>query len=164
MPWASFMTPEILLPFSACVAEKGPDECWLWTGSRLVSGYGRVRVKGVQALAHRLMFVLTHGEAAIRQFEVIRHTCDNPPCVNPRHLVGGTHADNVRDKMSRGRHPRVGLVGSAHPAAKLTEADVREIRRRRKQGETGVALAREFGMSRTALYRAASTGWKSVAP
>ena len=38
--------------------------------------------------------------------EVVRHACDNPPCCNPLHLLGGTHADNVADKVRRGRVPR----------------------------------------------------------
>jgi hypothetical protein len=75
---------------------------------------------------------------------LVRHTCDNPPCCNPDHLLLGTPQDNANDMVARGR-VRI-TAGEAHPNAKLTAAAVREIR-------TGAAdskeLARKFGVHRT---------------
>lgn len=53
--------------------------------------------------AHRVAYWLTTGEWPADH--VVRHTCDNPPCVNPAHLLLGTHSDNTQDKMDRGRQP-----------------------------------------------------------
>ena len=76
-----------------------PDECWEWEGTRHIEGYGHTRWDGKTVNASRVMFFRTHGFWP----SVCRHTCDNPPCVNPAHLLDGTHADNTRDKIERGR-------------------------------------------------------------
>lgn len=93
--------------FWSKVATAGEEDCWLWTGARVPNGYGalgRVEVDGKvrsQVGAHRVAFYLTHG----RWPAVARHSCDNRGCVNPSHIVDGTHADNARDAVDRGRHP-----------------------------------------------------------
>lgn len=74
---------------------------------------------------------------------VVRHTCDNKWCVNPDHLVLGTQAENMQDKVDRGRQAK----GTAHGRVKLTEPAVLSIRERYSPGK-GVALAKEFGVSR----------------
>jgi hypothetical protein len=85
----------------------GPDGCHIWTGARIPNGYGslgRVPVDGVvrsQVGAHRIAFAIEHGYWPT----LTRHTCDNPPCVNPRHLLDGTVKDNSRDMLDRGRCP-----------------------------------------------------------
>ena len=73
------------------------DTCWLWTGNREPTGYGRFS----QEKAHRASYRIHHG--AIPAGLVVRHKCDNPPCVNPAHLELGTLADNNRDRHERGR-------------------------------------------------------------
>ena len=66
------------------------------------------------------------------------HSCDNPPCVNPAHLRWGTAAENVADMVSRRRY---------NNTRKLTAADANAIRQARISGETGVSVARRFGVS-----------------
>lgn len=73
----------------------GLDACWEWQGRRQPDGYGLFG----SAKAHRASFAAFNGEIPSR-YEV-RHTCDNPPCVNPRHLIVGTHGDNMRDMADR---------------------------------------------------------------
>jgi hypothetical protein len=102
-PWAS--TPE---------REIGPDDCWLWDGAQSDDyDYGRIRVGGrAEGLIgpHRAVLEVMDetaylpGTAPDRTGQVARHSCDNPPCCNPAHLVWGTQAENVADMVARGRH------------------------------------------------------------
>lgn len=80
------------------LAERLPaDECWEWPGRRTAKGYGRCGWERVHRLSYeRFVGPLTPGL-------VVRHTCDNPPCFNWRHLIEGTHAENVEDRMERGK-------------------------------------------------------------
>jgi len=64
--------------------------------------------------AHRVAFLDTNGYLP----EVVTHTCDNPPCVNPTHLKAGTWQSNMDDKYARGRAVQVN--GECHGMAKLT--------------------------------------------
>lgn len=120
------------------VEKKGPDECWEWTGYRDKNGYGRIQKTGGNGIpAHRYAYEIHHG--AIPAGLIIRHSCDNPPCQNPRHLLLGTHADNARDKVERKRtrtgdnsprrlHPEKFPCGEKVRCAKLTEQEVLFIR------------------------------------
>lgn len=93
---------------------------------------------------------------------VVLHTCDNPSCVNPVHLLLGTQADNMADKYSKGRQ----ALGVGLPQAKLTVSDVIECRMRYKARcpVNGVrALALAFGVNSTVMSRAIQgKTWQSV--
>lgn len=118
-----------------------PDTCRIWPYSVNRQGYGQLRNLGTVVGAHRASFALRHGYYP----EVARHTCDNPSCVNPHHLLAGTHADNEADKVARCRQAR----GTKHGNTKLTEADVLAI-----YASTGPAsaVAAQFNTSRNAVY------------
>ncbi len=77
------------------------DCCWVWTGATNSDGYGVIRCDGQLVYAHRVSYVMHGGE--LLDGEVVRHTCDNPPCVRPTHLVKGTVGQNIRDQWRRGR-------------------------------------------------------------
>lgn len=112
------------------------DSCWLWTSKLNGSGYGVIavpddtrgnsscgtRVKRRYFLAHRMAWELTHG--SIPEDKILCHHCDNPICVRPDHLFLGSHADNIRDKVSKNRQ----AMGTKNSQAKLTEEKVKEIR------------------------------------
>jgi hypothetical protein len=88
--------------------------CLLWEGARGGNGYGYVRLDGRTVAVHRLVVALDGRDPT---GQVVRHTCDNPACVNPEHLVLGSQADNVADMMQRGRHrpvERVTVCANGH--------------------------------------------------
>jgi hypothetical protein len=78
-----------------------PDGCLEWTGYRLPKGYGTIRIAGKNVYAHRFAWALAHVPIPTGQW--VLHHCDNPPCCEPTHLFLGTNADNVADKMAKGR-------------------------------------------------------------
>ena len=82
--------------------ESTPTGCWEWTRTRLPKGYGLFRVLG-QKYAHRVSFMI--HKMPVPNFNKLHvlHKCDNPPCVNPDHLMVGTNLDNVRDCVAKGR-------------------------------------------------------------
>lgn len=81
-------------------------KCWIWPGAKNNTGYGEIvgrrEGKAVAVAAHRIVWEAIHGP--IPPGMVIRHRCDNPPCIRLRHLQIGTQGDNVRDAVERGRH------------------------------------------------------------
>jgi hypothetical protein len=76
-------------------------KCWEWLATKNNKGYGRIQVNGKSRLAHRISYGLKNGEIP-RGLEVL-HKCDNPLCVNPKHLFLGTHKDNLQDMAKKGR-------------------------------------------------------------
>ncbi|KKL16934.1 hypothetical protein LCGC14_2490630, partial [marine sediment metagenome] len=94
-------TPQDANRFWAKVNKCAPGNCWLWLGNHDRSGYGRFCFMGTNHAAHRVARKIATGES-LAELHVM-HTCDNPPCVNPSHLVVGTNADNLHDMAIKGR-------------------------------------------------------------
>jgi hypothetical protein len=95
---------------------------------------------------------------------MVLHTCDVRACVRPDHLFLGTAADNTADMLSKGRYRSVRHPGEANGIAKLTAAQVIEIRKRdiRARGMKR-QLAREFGVSPSLIWTIVTRrGWKHV--
>lgn len=92
-----------LKDFHACVERSAePHGCWLWLGGRDRAGYGWVYYDGRTVGAHRVAWEM-HSGKSIPEGVIVRHVCDNPPCVNPAHLLLGTKGDNTSDMYKRGR-------------------------------------------------------------
>jgi hypothetical protein len=106
-------------------------------------GYGQIgrggRGSGM-TYAHRVSYELAHGP--IPAGMCVCHRCDNPPCCNPAHLFLGTLGDNNRDSKEKGRT----ASGERNGQVKLTDEEVRQIRRLHSQGATQRALAFLFGV------------------
>lgn len=131
--------------FLGNVKPTAPSECWTWRQAK--KGYRAIqRARGRSVLAHRFAYELFWG--AIPDGHVVRHMCDNPPCVNPFHLVTGTDAANASDMVTRRRQAHA----ERHPAAKLSTADVIEIRA--SAGVSVSELARKHKVSRAAIRHA----------
>ena len=122
------------------------NECWIWIGSKIPQGYGNGWWNGYQELAHRISWIIANGNIP-RELDVL-HRCDNPPCVNPRHLFLGTAKDNALDMVEKGRFRSGNLRGVQIGNSKLKDADILEIRRFYKTKEyTYTSLGRRYGVS-----------------
>ena len=134
--------------------------CWLWTNNVSSNGYGLIKLNGRQARAHRVSYELNIGP--IPSGLCVCHHCDTPICVNPGHLFLGTVADNVADMVAKGRQAR--LHGEAHGRAKVTAADVQEIRRRYASGDVSHReLAAKYGVCQTQTRRIVQRkGWAHI--
>ena len=130
--------------------------------------------------AHRYSWELLVGP--IPDGLILCHHCDTPLCVRPDHLFAGTHVDNIRDMFAKGRNGdptnKTLVHGIAWQArygnrrqgkgeqlwnAKLTADQVRQIRRRRADGETLKSLGIEYGVALSLIGRIAQRkAWKHV--
>lgn len=124
------------------------NECWIWKGKKncgRYGGYGCMR----GGFAHRIAYELFIGPipAGMR----VCHSCDNPPCVNPRHLWLGTDADNAADKIAKGRENYKILTRSnGNGMAKLTQ---REVNRLLKEKGVAREVAQKYGVSASLVHQ-----------
>jgi hypothetical protein len=135
------------------------DECWLWKGGKDSDGYGSMRseVDGVKFdRAHRFSYAYFNGPIA--KGLCVCHSCDNPSCVNPEHLFLGTHMDNQRDMIAKGRQNTP--FGEQLPQTKLTVDQVVSIL---KDPRATTLIAFDMRISRSSVRRI-KTGvdWKQI--
>lgn len=137
---------------------KNDEECWNWQAGIQGKGYGSFGIRrGRTQLAHRVAYFLKKGPIPVGL--VVMHKCDNRLCCNPNHLKLGTIADNNRDAVAKGRNAK----GEQNGNAKLTGAQVGEIRDKRKLGGyTASQLAKLYKVSESNIYRIVSNNkyWK----
>jgi hypothetical protein len=117
--------------------------CWTWTGAKLWSGYGAVKVNGRTYRAHRVSWELTRPSPIPRGIYVC-HVCDNPPCVRPDHLFLGNQRDNIRDASAKGRMEH-GPEHRARLSQAIREAYERDPEYRQKISAARRRMARRGG-------------------
>lgn len=141
------------VPFSSCI---------YWAGAVNEHGYGIMSVgRGRTMKAHRVAFSLANGLPLSKNGSaksVVRHSCDNPACVNPMHLDEGTQGHNNADKMVRDRVP----FGTKHHRAKLTEDIVAKILTLLPT-VSQIELAKTYGVNPSVISRIKTGGaWRRV--
>jgi hypothetical protein len=119
------------------------EDCLPWPFTRGDHGRGVVKFRGRYTSAPRAICILAHGEPPRTEMHAA-HSCGkgHDGCTNPRHLRWATMRENESDKLAHGTLKR----GRDVNTNVLSEDHVREIRRR-LQNESGVTLAREFGVT-----------------
>lgn len=145
-------------------------KCWIWTGSKIIQGYGIFPLGKIRFLATRVLLHIHTGE--MPETLLALHKCDNPICVNPDHLFKGTHSDNSNDMMSKGRfifaphkNPQIGdkhwsrrmpdrvRKGERAGRVVLTATDVISIRDDYWSGRKGTDQLRiDYGVSIRNIY------------
>lgn len=126
-------------------SEPDNNGCMNWLRGKCGKGYGAVYFAKKLQKAHRVVWEYFNGEIPDGMF--VCHACDNRACCNPKHLFVGTQADNMRDKVMKGRQPR----GVEIPWTKLKDGDVLTIRSKYAQGQSAAAIARDYGMVHTSI-------------
>lgn len=123
---------------------KKSKDCWEWLGQKDYCGYGVIKFREKTIKAHRIAFELATGKSPIGL--CVLHRCDNPGCVNPKHLYLGTPKDNAMDRMRKGRGGN--LKGEHNGRAKLSLEQIETIRDLFSTGAySKVKLGKIFGVS-----------------
>ncbi|MEG4047509.1 HNH endonuclease [Microcoleus sp. Pol17_C1] len=122
--------------------------CIIFQGSKDGQGYGRYWKNGKSKSVTRAVLAEKLGCEIPTSIDAC-HTCDNPSCINPEHLWGGTRTQNSLDASKKGR-----TQGKSHPLskAKLDWEKVREIRQKLAAGERVKDVAQEYGVGRKTIH------------
>lgn len=133
--------------------------CVLWDGRVNDSGYGTRYRRGQSGLVHRQVYCDHHNVDLKTIIGLcVRHSCDTPRCINPEHLLLGTHDDNMQDKATRNR------TKCMRATNRVLDIDtVRKMRAEYIPGKRGFgmkALAKKYGIVPShAHYILSNTGW-----
>jgi len=136
------------------------SNCWSWTGSKDRNGYGVFgHHRNKQLRAHRAAYEFHVGAIPTGMF--VCHSCDNPSCINPKHLFVGTAKDNTQDMIKKQR--KTILYGELHPNSKLSNDQVLRIKQLRKQNIPLNDIANQFCISfQTVSSIAKGTTWNHI--
>jgi DNA-binding transcriptional regulator YiaG len=123
--------------------EINENNCFIVTSHQLDrQGYPVITRGSRKQKLSRYIYSLKHGE--ILEGKVIMHTCDNPSCINIKHLQLGTQQDNIQDMHNKNRSR-----WSAHD--KTSGTFIKELRK--SKGISQTWLAKQSGVNRTHLWK-----------
>lgn len=151
---------EKLMAYSMDDPETG---CRVWMRNRKKTQYGlaygktqasprKTQSPGKYWSTHRLMWRVVKGP--IPEGKFVLHKCNNPPCINIEHLYIGDHNQNMQDKVKANRQSF--SRGELHPLAKITEEDVRVIRKLYAMGIVPRVIAEKYNLTKDGVYQAAT--------
>lgn len=122
---------------------RGEDECWEWLGHRHAAGYGIFWHDGKNRRANRMALILS-GIDPTCETDMALHSCDNPPCCNPKHLRWGSAKDNAQDFIDR-NGPR---IGDRNINSSITGDIASGIMKARVSGLPARMIAERFGVTK----------------
>lgn len=126
------------------------SDCIEWQGALDKDGYGKISRAVPDRKAHRVAYCAHHGVSPTDiRGQVVRHTCDNRRCVNGKHLLLGTQADNMRDRADRDRYHKA--IPQIRKFSDEVAAWVRSVYVPRSRETGAAALAKQFGVSRSTI-------------
>ncbi|MGH7851153.1 MAG: HNH endonuclease signature motif containing protein [Thermodesulfobacteriota bacterium] len=132
----------------------GPNACWPWTAkARHVFGYGCLSINNKLEASHRVAYTIAYGD--IPEGAHVLHTCDNPPCCNPKHLFLGDNVVNMKDMYKKDRYARShrNQQGEKHWNARFTNEEAENIRELRAKGAKMIDLANLHNVERHTISR-----------
>jgi hypothetical protein len=135
------MHRSVELRIESRITRAGENTCTTWRGSRNNSGQPRIKVDGKLRYSSNIVWGQEHGPIPLGL--VVRHTCDNPECLNLNHLILGTHQDNYLDRIP-------------HSLVKVDKEMQQQIRLLHKQGYTYQEIGRKLNIGQTRAQRYAT--------
>lgn len=161
--WLKWNSSKVIDRFWKYTNKLEDDSCWNWLGGLSEDGYGQFGYRRTAVGAHRYSMMLYLNRELVAG-ECVLHHCDNPRCVNPRHLWLGTPADNSADMVRKERTFRGGgAKGESNNHAKLTVSKVMKIRRLAAKGVLRSEIAAKFGVTEWQIWSIVSRrSWKHV--
>ncbi len=143
------------------------NTCWIWTAGKTgkkgnKGGYGQFGVNGQTRFAHHIAYILTNNLPLDTKLYLC-HSCDNPACVRPEHLIEGNDKINARDMMDKGRGRgqfKKGQVATGTPFQKgltppktiINKEVATNIKDRLSLGESATNIAKQLQLSRHIVY------------
>jgi len=157
----SCLNNETIKRFWSKVEIRGDNDCWWWSGGKHVDGYGWFYAGGLSIRTNRFSWTVINGE--IPDGLLVCHHCDNPSCVNPRHLFLGTNSDNMRDMNRKNRRNQVNVRGEDVGTSKLKSGEVALIKILIKRGIDKKEISKMFKVSSATIYMISKkTIWKHI--
>jgi hypothetical protein len=144
-------TPNDIQRFWSKVCIDVEDDCWIWTGhTETNGGYGRFYIQGGFMIASRVAYIIGH-QKQIPEGQLVCHSCDNPSCMNPKHMFLSDDAGNSLDRDRKNRTAQ----------QELNTNQVLEIYRRIDNGESYSRIAKDYPVGYNGIYRIAKgMTWK----